>query len=1419
MKFHVIDYHIQDEDPDEEDGHGDEHGNGDGHSEKSKFKCDKECVIYMFGRKADKTEESVSMRVTNFKPYFYVRMQRPDMLSFLKQDLKRICSRRYENCWELDTQVHWKTCIYGFQNGKIRPFAKVITSCVASFHHVSKNLGIYEWEYEKVSLFEQYAKQPDDEVYGNENHPLWREIKMLWTNKELAANTIMQFNPKVPYEKRIHRINNEVNHIKNDKMYLPNKWLLYQSNLPPLLSFIHNTEIPAAGMVSCYETKQDYISQTTTDIKLQTTWTNVRASSSQKQASFIEISWDIEANSSDGDFPLPEKNHNYLTNHIISSGVDEDALHHIIDTSHTIVRYKRPMMKKELEFAQKELPKRILPIVESILEYQRARKASKRKADIDERIASERHKMNRILAKYLPPVEGDECIGIGLTLQKFGSGKVYRRIYYALHKTKTRVPSPNEEIVWFEHEKDVILAFTRLVQEVDPDVLVAYNCDGFDWPFLVTRAKELGIESQFLCLSRFRNVPSRYVTDFGNKDLKYVDMIGRVRIDLMRLLQGDVMIKLESYRLDHVVGHFMTEKIIAQDEPCDGYSYWVVESCGELMAGNFITLIGFYYSYSSKLFLGESKKSKFHISEIIKDEDRITLKIKGEYKLPLEECQYVKWCEAKDDLSPAELFEHFRGDKYDRGVIAKYCIQDCELLSRLMNKLDIMVTRLSMATVCLVPMQFVISRGQSIKIFSLLTKYANDEGFLIPVMRADHADPNLHYDGAVVLEPTCGLYTDDYVVVNDFAALYPSCQISDDLSIDTIVLDKRYDNLPGITYNDVKTPIYDTVPAHKGQKPCGKTRHKLPKYDHGFKIVRFANHVNGKKGIMPRILQKILKERKDTRAMIAKEKDPFKKVVLDGRQLALKVVANSLYGFAGYARSQVRCIDLAASVTATGRGNLELAKSTSEEMGGRCVYGDSVPGYTPVFIRNKDDGNTRYIPISMLFCNVASTANQEKEYVVPTSSYQVWSDQGWTDIIHVMRHYTKKKMYRISTQRSFVDVTEDHSLLRPDGTCVAPHDVCVGERIMTSAMPYHNYNDDGVLVSVMLLGTWKDYVYDLETANHHFSAGVGQIVVHNTDSIFVIPPSHIYKGLETEADRMEAAIKWAFHMGEMVTSRLLPPHDLEFEKLIKHLVLFSKKKYVGDYYTDLKKLWYHYINAMGIELKRRDNPPIVKEIMGNVINIFMRTGNVHACKKYVNDGIKKLLSGQVPIDMLVISKTLNSYYKDPESHAHWVLCQRMNARSPGSAPKPGTRVPFVYIVPPKGVKIKLQGDRVESPEYIIENNIPIDYEFYLEALSGCLTRFFSLYYAPNGNYLDKKWKTQLIKDVHEQIFGHHIRECARRNRGQQMISQWTNVKEDDAKYDRMNPYEKLTSKAKYKKPEPPKTQTRKISSFFKPCAN
>ena len=203
-----------------------------------------------------------------------------------------------------------------------------------------------------------------------------------------------------------------------------------------------------------------------------------------------------------------------------------------------------------------------------------------------------------------------------------------------------------------------------------------------------------------------------------------------------------------------------------------------------------------------------------------------------------------------------------------------------------------------------------------------------------------------------------------------------------------------------------------------------------------------------------------------------------------------------------------------------------------------------------------------------------------------------------------------------------------------------------------------------------------------------------------------------------------------------VSKLLKPPQNLDFEKVISPFILLRKKGYCGYYYTKMNNP-YHYLNSMGIVMKRRDNAPIVKHVYGGVLKKIMDNYDVKGAYDFVMEECEKILMGQYPIEQFIISKTLKSYYKLPEQNAHYVLAKRQEQRDAGNKFSPNDRVPFVYIkvdgnglmktrLMNKKEKI-LQGNYIETPDFIINNKIPIDYTFYItNQIQNPISQIFKL---------------------------------------------------------------------------------------------
>lgn len=288
----------------------------------------------------------------------------------------------------------------------------------------------------------------------------------------------------------------------------------------------------------------------------------------------------------------------------------------------------------------------------------------------------------------------------------------------------------------------------------------------------------------------------------------------------------------------------------------------------------------------------------------------------------------------KDDLHYSQISVLFDGEDSDRRRLASYCLKDADLPLKLMNKTMSFISNAEMSRVTGVPFNYLTERGQTIKVISKLLRTSKLEDIIIPTLkrvgdsaasaasstastfgffdpdaeRGDgfgkkkkkKAEKDVCFEGATVLEPIKGFYSKPIATL-DFASLYPSIIQAHNLCYTTLITKEQALKMDPNDYT--LTPNGDYfVKAHI------------------------------RKGLLPRVLDDLLSARAQAKRDMAAETDPFKKDVLDKRQLSIKVTANSVYGFTGAAKQgQLPCLQISASVTAFGREMIEAVKKFVEE--------------------------------------------------------------------------------------------------------------------------------------------------------------------------------------------------------------------------------------------------------------------------------------------------------------------------------------------------------------------------------------------------------------------------------------------------------------------------------------------------------
>ena len=1213
--------------------------------------------IQMFG--INEQGETCSIFVDDYHPFFYVKVAdhwtNTTKSAFIRDIKKNLKSRYYENSILADKcEIVEKRKLYGFDGGKNHKFVLLVFK----------------------------------------NTTVMNRVKNLWFHDIYT-----------PRDGKTRALKPDGYSFANTSTYI------YEANIPPILRFFHIQKISPSGWIT-FSTKKTRIIEkytTTCQYEYRLSFEDIIPQNEKETVVPYKIcSFDIEASSSHGDFPIPVKSYKKLATNIVdaviakasSNGeeITDDELTHMIYTAfqysyqsrgkypniETIYPKRRPkeadmarlsrlVLSKELRHlikqevvAQENTIEQIFLQMATTAKQEAAAVAEAKHGDNDNESDSDsdeghgreidndddvscqyakpavsrastttasatpttadlsvklttllnnpKHSretkitiISDTLGSIFPKVEGDKVTFIGSTFVKYGqdSNRPYLSNCIVLDTCDNLHDEvPNSEIESYTTEADVLVAWTRLIQKENPDIIIGYNIFGFDYQFMFRRAVETGCYEEFLKLSRNRDElcanagggggggfvnPNTEITSdnvaieqtkialaSGQYDLHFIKMTGRLQVDVYNYLRRDF--NLSSYKLDDVSSYFIGDAVKSVEyDPANDTTRIQSGNLLGLETGNFVKFE--QTNHSTDLY------KDGHKFKVIRIPSGAAAGVASGYFI-VQGCAtpdmktMVRWGLAKDDVSPQDIFRMTNEGPKERAVIAKYCIQDCNLVHHLMNKIDIITGYTEMAKICSVPISFLVMRGQGIKLTSYVAMKCREKNTLMPVIDKDRSEAG--YEGAIVLPPKCGLYLDNPVACNDYSSLYPSSMISENLSHDSKVWTKEYDlngeltretgescydNLPGYKYVDITYDMYKWTRP----KSTTKTAAAAVKVKCGTKVCRFAQFPEGEKGIMPAILEELLLARKTTRKLAEKQTDAFMANILDKRQLGYKVTANSLYGQCGAKTSTFYEVDVAASTTATGRKLLTYARRVVEE-----AYGD---------------------------------------IMLPTSHPKY-------PIVH----------------------------------------------------------------------SKAEYIYG------------------DTDSVFFTFNLETPEGVPIRGkDAIEITIELAKQVGDYSSKFLKAPHGWVYEKTICPFALLRKKGYVGVYYEQNPNKG--KLKSMGIVLKRRDNAPIVKEIYGGIIDILMKEQNVNRAIAFLCEKLQYMIDQKCPIEKLIITKSLRSDYKNPQQIAHKVLADRMGVRDPGNKPNTGDRIPYAYIH--NTTKGALQGDKIEHPDYIKNQRLQLNYSFYI----------------------------------------------------------------------------------------------------------
>ena len=904
----------------------------------------------------------------------------------------------------------------------------------------------------------------------------------------------------------------------------------------------------------------------------------------------------------------------------------------------------------------------------------------------------------------------DIIFSISFTVQVFMKPETKKDIMIIIGPTKK---VEGVEIHYVNNEIEVIQKFFEIVNREDPDVFIGYNIFGFDYDYMNTRLTDVGMEWENVGRLENKGCEMKELawnsSAYGFQRLRVFDCPGRISVDMLPLIKRDH--KLPMYNLSAVGKHFLGEEKF----DLKAHEMFAIhqEMMKQLDVLKELTGKENYLEGIKELKKNHKNYDRDKVVRILEAIDKNTLIIK--YNV-------------MDTLLVTRLFEKLNVWISLIELSAIVRVTPMEFFTRGQQKR------------CIAQLYHAASHKNIV-----LTKRANDFVFF---NGGYVADPKVGFWPLAICFDFNSLYPSIMIAYNIcFTTLLPTLvgvdkKIYNNFSIkqeeprspkppsddnfdygefdadyeensDKVVGEKVHREYQfGFVKRDVKqgllpSILQDLLANRKRVKKDMKAINKEVDIIDKNILIPYRENKNMEIGDIEnekalKIFKRIFPqaspgERLDIYSdLLNKEFFSMKvnSIIFDSRQLGLKVSANSLYGFLGaQVKGKFSLIEGSMAVTSRGRELIiESSLYFEKHYGAVTVYGDSVMGDEPVLLCDFD-GNVFIEEISKLVkeedwipyegFKVDDSNRREKQQA--NVNLCAWSKCDWSQIKRIIRHKTRKDIYRISTFKGEVCVTEDHSLLNDYWEIIKPAECKPGETRLAQSYPefekkefppnegnlrkfgtkveaaryYYNMKSKGYECCVLglciakcgniehvhegdvvrgidiIYENYEEYVYDIETEFGFFQAGIGEINIKNTDSTMVhVPSIKDFSKIHEMADIMEKDINGHPEIkdkdGKVIQkakkSIFPPPLNLEFEKAMR--ALFMKKKHYAYMEYDgngeiikEKNSDQENLNVKGILLARRDNCQWVRKIYENVIRTIFRGDSIKIAFNIIIDGI------------------------------------------------------------------------------------------------------------------------------------------------------------------------------------------------------
>jgi len=658
-------------------------------------------------------------------------------------------------------------------------------------------------------------------------------------------------------------------------------------------------------------------------------------------------------------------------------------------------------------------------------------------------------------------VPGDKIFQISCVMGRYGdTPDDYEKYLLTLGQPDQDLVGDDVLIYMYETEAALLEGFTEFIREENPNLIVGYNILGFDIPYMIDRAKHnmciFNFDQQgFHKYAHAREKTIKWSSSaYKNQEFQFLDAEGRVYVDLLPLVKRDF--KFNNYKLKTVSEHFIgqTKDPLSAKGIFKCYRIGMKKNRkGEYgaMARRAMSVVGKYCVQDSALvlLLVDKLQTWVGLTEMSKtcNVPIFTLYTQGQqikvYSQLYKYCMYENIVVEKDGYQVSDG-ERYVGAHVFPPIPGRY--------KRV------------------VPFDFASLYPTTIIAYNI------DYHTWVPD-DSDIPDSECH---VLEWEDHSGCLHDPKIIRKMELTKY----IDKEREKIKKMREKRNKTIDKLRKKEIMADIQVEVEA---LKPYVKERSDLNKSKPKFPMCskRYYRFLKKPRGVLPTVIQNLLDARNHTRKVDMvnvkkkiselehdmednntdhkKEIEDLKSLisVLDKRQLAYKVSANSMYGAMGVRRGYLPFMPGAMCTTYMGRVNIKLtAKTIVNKFQGQLVYGDSdcLTGETPVLLKwtdPRDPSRTKlsYKTMETISAGNWTRINPNKEISDPLPGYQIWSDQGFTNIVNVVRCGVIKPLSRVVVHTGEVTCSNEHSLLREDLTSASPLDIKLKDSLCITELP------------------------------------------------------------------------------------------------------------------------------------------------------------------------------------------------------------------------------------------------------------------------------------------------------------------------------------------------------------------------------